>query len=139
MTKRVYLFGHNDDLLNARSIWHLSEIFSKFKNHIPNHIIDGIYITYGGFLQRGAKKVHDGIFQFSMNHSYYIEESGEEKILINEIYIDYISMTTIHSDINKRAYFMWEHSGKPRGRDLYFWFKAEKQIMDEHFKSNELN
>jgi len=139
MTKRVYLFGHNDDLLNTKSVWAMREIFDKFKNHISNHIITGIYVSYGEFLQRGVKKVHNGILQFLMDHSYYIEENGEEKISINEVYIDYIPKTTIQPDVNKRAYFMWELSGKPRGRDLYFWFKAEKQIMDEHFKSNEFN
>jgi hypothetical protein len=35
-------------------------------------------------------------------------------------------METIEQDLRNRAYFLWEQSGKPDGRDLEFWCEAER-------------
>ena len=32
------------------------------------------------------------------------------------------------SQITARAYQLWEHAGRPPGRDLEFWLQAEREI-----------
>lgn len=39
-----------------------------------------------------------------------------------------INMNLVENEIKKRAYHYWENAGQPFGRDLEFWFKAEKEI-----------
>ena len=33
-------------------------------------------------------------------------------------------------DIRQRAYFKWEEAGRPEGRDVLFWFEAEREVND---------
>jgi hypothetical protein len=34
--------------------------------------------------------------------------------------------------ITARAHELWEHNGRPAGRDLEFWLKAESEINERH-------
>ena len=33
--------------------------------------------------------------------------------------------------VASRAYSLWEHAGRPNGRDMEFWFQAEQQLQKE--------
>lgn len=37
-----------------------------------------------------------------------------------------------HRKITARAEQLWQQAGRPSGRDLEFWLKAEKQVNDEN-------
>lgn len=36
-----------------------------------------------------------------------------------------------HAIIQQRAYAIWEAEGRPEARDEEFWYRAEKQLLDE--------
>jgi hypothetical protein len=38
---------------------------------------------------------------------------------------------TTQPDIAKRAYELWEQSGRPAGKDIDFWLKAEAESRNE--------
>jgi hypothetical protein len=38
---------------------------------------------------------------------------------------------TTNSDIAKRAYELWEQSGRPEGRDVEIWLKAEAEARNQ--------
>lgn len=38
-----------------------------------------------------------------------------------------IELRIKQKEIEKTAYFLWENSGKPEGKDLEFWLLAEKK------------
>lgn len=35
----------------------------------------------------------------------------------------------LHDTIKQRAYGMWERAGRPSGRDLEYWLRAELEVM----------
>lgn len=35
----------------------------------------------------------------------------------------------LHDEISRRAREIWEESGRPQGRDLEFWLKAELEVL----------
>lgn len=35
----------------------------------------------------------------------------------------------LHDDIAKRAYELWDRSGRPEERDVEFWLAAERQLL----------
>lgn len=37
-------------------------------------------------------------------------------------------MTSQYAEIAKRAYSIWETEGRPNGRDLEHWFRAEGEL-----------
>lgn len=37
-----------------------------------------------------------------------------------------------HSAIAERAFLLWEQTGRPHGRDLEFWLRAEYSLTIEH-------
>lgn len=43
----------------------------------------------------------------------------------------------LHAEIERKAYELWEHSGKPEGRADEFWYKAENIICHNHKHSCE--
>ena len=43
---------------------------------------------------------------------------------------EYIEKPT-HDAISMDAYFLWEKSGKPHGRDEEFWLSAERMLLDQ--------
>jgi hypothetical protein len=40
--------------------------------------------------------------------------------------------------IEQLAYKLWEREGRPEGRALAYWLKAERLLSDEAFLKNEL-
>jgi hypothetical protein len=38
------------------------------------------------------------------------------------------SVQPTQSEVGVRAYQLWERAGKPAGKDLDFWLKAEEQL-----------
>jgi len=34
-------------------------------------------------------------------------------------------------DIETRSYFIWEHEGRPQGRDWEHWLRAEAEVIAE--------
>lgn len=36
-----------------------------------------------------------------------------------------------HAIIQQRAYAIWEAEGRPEARDEEFWYRAQKQLLDE--------
>ena len=43
---------------------------------------------------------------------------------------EYIEKPT-HDAISMDAYFLWEKSGKPHGRDQEFWLSAERMLLNQ--------
>ena len=41
--------------------------------------------------------------------------------------IETLHLIKIQDDIRLRAYYFWENAGKPDGRDLEFWSKAQHE------------
>ena len=37
-----------------------------------------------------------------------------------------------HSEVAVRAYYIWEHLGKPQGRDRDIWRQAEQELYALH-------
>jgi hypothetical protein len=37
-----------------------------------------------------------------------------------------------NQEVRARAYQLWELAGKPSGRDLEFWFEAERQVQNKN-------
>ncbi len=42
----------------------------------------------------------------------------------------------LDSEIETRAYFLWEREGRPHGRDQAHWFEAEAQLAPRGTPSN---
>lgn len=40
-------------------------------------------------------------------------------------------MTDRESRVRERAYALWERDGKPHGRSVDYWLKAERELMPE--------
>ena len=38
---------------------------------------------------------------------------------------------TTHPDIAKRAYELWEHAGRPAGKDVEYWLQAESEVSQQ--------
>lgn len=45
-----------------------------------------------------------------------------------------MGMDTRFGDIETRAYFIWEQEGRPHGKDLDHWFRAEAEIEPKDVK-----
>jgi len=37
----------------------------------------------------------------------------------------------VDHDVRIRSYLLWEAEGRPQGRDMEFWFRAQAQLEDE--------
>jgi hypothetical protein len=37
----------------------------------------------------------------------------------------------LHERIRRTAYFLWEHDGRPHGRSLEYWLRAEEKHLRE--------
>ena len=48
-----------------------------------------------------------------------------------------VMMTPDHGEIAKRAYRIWEIEGRPDGRDLDIWLRAEAEVQAECTRSPE--
>ncbi|MFO1148296.1 MAG: DUF2934 domain-containing protein [Alsobacter sp.] len=35
----------------------------------------------------------------------------------------------VEDDIRRRAYALWDAEGRPQGRDLEFWLRAEQELL----------
>ena len=44
------------------------------------------------------------------------------------------TLEKIANFIKERAYYIWEGEGKPQGRDLDIWLKAEKEVLSQLIK-----
>jgi len=42
-----------------------------------------------------------------------------------------------HEAIRTRPYELWEWAGRPTGRDLEFWLRAERELEDKEAKQPE--
>lgn len=38
-------------------------------------------------------------------------------------------MTPLHEEIATQAYTLWQHYGRPEGRDVSIWLEAERQVL----------
>jgi Protein of unknown function (DUF2934) len=45
-----------------------------------------------------------------------------------------ITMEVDQEKVRQRAHELWEKSGRPEGRDEYFWTEAERQLKEEQIK-----
>ncbi len=48
--------------------------------------------------------------------------------------VDAAMVTSQKTRVREIAYQLWEASGKPQGRDLEFWCKAELQVSQDEFE-----
>ncbi|MGY4502002.1 hypothetical protein ACVWYH_005959 [Bradyrhizobium sp. GM24.11] len=39
-----------------------------------------------------------------------------------------LKATSLEAETRKRAYELWENAGRPEGRDLEFWLRAESEV-----------
>ena len=44
-----------------------------------------------------------------------------------------------YEDTSRRAYQIWEVTGKPDGQDTEHWLQAERELHEEHAKTHEAN
>jgi hypothetical protein len=42
-------------------------------------------------------------------------------------------------EIVRRAYKIWEESGKPEGKDQEFYYQAERELEEEHSRREKSN
>jgi hypothetical protein len=45
------------------------------------------------------------------------------------------SLSVSHQDIQLRAYHKWEAMGKPAGKDLEIWLRAQHELMNAKLKA----
>lgn len=45
-----------------------------------------------------------------------------------------LTLEKINQYIKERAYYIWEDEGKPQGKNLDIWLKAEKEILSQLIK-----
>jgi len=41
------------------------------------------------------------------------------------------TLEKIANFVKERAYYIWEEEGKPQGKDLDIWLKAEKEVLSQ--------
>ncbi|HDN85808.1 MAG: hypothetical protein DRP81_08015 [Candidatus Omnitrophota bacterium] len=49
----------------------------------------------------------------------------------SKISISPLTLEKISECIRERAYYLWEEKGKPQGKDLDIWIKAEREILSQ--------
>ena len=45
-----------------------------------------------------------------------------------------LNLEKISQYIKERAYYIWEEMGRPQGKDVEIWLRAEKDILSGLFK-----
>lgn len=43
----------------------------------------------------------------------------------------------LHQEIATQAYLLWEHYGRPEGRDVRIWLEAERQVLGVDARVNQ--
>ncbi len=45
------------------------------------------------------------------------------------------TLEKIANFVKEKAYYIWEEEGKPQGKDLDIWLKAEKEVLSRLIKT----
>jgi hypothetical protein len=45
--------------------------------------------------------------------------------------LDELRAAALHEEIRRRAFGLWQEAGRPEGRDLEFWLRAEQEHSDD--------
>jgi len=46
------------------------------------------------------------------------------------------TLEKIANFVKEKAYYIWEEEGKPQGKDLDIWLKAEREVLSQLIKKD---
>ena len=53
---------------------------------------------------------------------------------LRKISLSSLTLEKLSKWIRERAYYLWEEEGRPQGKDLDIWVKAEREVFSQLIK-----